>query len=43
MDDPKGQERYTEQLEVVREEESTRSMMNRETDLGPTHNTALYK
>ena len=33
----KGQERYTEQLEVVREEESTRSMMNRETDLGPTH------
>ena len=33
----KGQERYTEQLEVVREEESTRSMMNRETDSGPTH------
>ena len=30
----KGQERYTEQLEVVREEESTRSMMKREQDLG---------
>ena len=37
----KGQERYTEQLEVVREEESTRSMMNRETDLGPTHMTFI--
>ena len=28
-----GQERYTEALEVVREEENTRSMMKRETDL----------
>ena len=39
---PKGQERYTEQLEVVREEESTRSMMKREQDLGLFRKLSVY-
>ena len=38
----KGQERYTEQLEVVREEESTRSMMKREQDLGLFRKLSVY-